>query len=259
MDTGDINILRGFLKDDVRAEVRMDETDQARGVPMPPVEKPVPPGQETVPLPPWRGEVRPRGALEELIGERRSLRRFTEDALGAEELSFLLWATQGVRETRGGRVLRTVPSAGNRHSTECYVALTRDAWDAHGEAQLRRGLWRYLPVEHALLFLGCPEDLAERVNEAALGQAFVGQAPAVFFWACIPYRMEWRYAAASHKVIALDAGHICQNLYLAAESIGCGTCAVAAYDQARADRLLGLDGRDEFVIYLAPVGRNPYK
>ena len=93
------------------------------------------------------------------------------------------------------------------------------------------------------------------VSAAALDQAFVGRAPATFFWACLPYRTEWRYAEASHKVIALDAGHICQNLYLAAGAIGCGTCAVAAYDQPRADALLGLDGTDEFVIYLAPVGK----
>jgi len=53
----------------------------------------------------------------------------------------------------------------------------------------------------------------------------------------------------------MDVGHVCQNLYLAAESIGCGTCGVAAYEQAAMDRFLGLDGRDEFVIYLAPVGK----
>ena len=67
--------------------------------------------------------------------------------------------------------------------------------------------------------------------------------------------MEWRYGAAAHKVIALDAGHVCQNLYLACEAIGAGTCAVAAYDQEAIDRLLRLDGEEEFVVYLAPVGK----
>jgi nitroreductase len=50
-------------------------------------------------------------------------------------------------------------------------------------------------------------------------------------------------------------GHVCQNLYLAAESIGCGTCGVASYEQAALDQFLGLDGKEEFVIYLAPVGK----
>ena len=56
-------------------------------------------------------------------------------------------------------------------------------------------------------------------------------------------------------MIALDAGHVCQNLYLACEAIGAGTCAIAAYDQEAMDRLVGIDGIDEFVIYLAPVGK----
>jgi SagB-type dehydrogenase family enzyme len=67
--------------------------------------------------------------------------------------------------------------------------------------------------------------------------------------------MEWRYDIAAHKVIAIDAGHVCQNLYLACEAIGAGTCAVAAYNQTLMDRLLKVDGNDEFAIYMAPVGK----
>jgi SagB-type dehydrogenase family enzyme len=67
--------------------------------------------------------------------------------------------------------------------------------------------------------------------------------------------MEWRYDRAAHRVILIDAGHVCQNLYLACEAIGAGTCAVAAYDQEALDALIGVDGEDEFCIYLAPVGK----
>jgi SagB-type dehydrogenase family enzyme len=77
----------------------------------------------------------------------------------------------------------------------------------------------------------------------------------VFVWTTIPYRMEWRYGIAAHKVIALDAGHVCQNLYLACEAVRAGTCAIAAYDQQAMDSLLGVDGVEEFTIYLASVGR----
>ena len=68
-------------------------------------------------------------------------------------------------------------------------------------------------------------------------------------------RVEWRYGLAAHKVIALDAGHVCQNLYVACQAIEAGTCATAAYDQEAMDALLGLDGEDEFTIYVAPVGK----
>jgi len=70
-----------------------------------------------------------------------------------------------------------------------------------------------------------------------------------------PHRMEWRYGLAAHKVIAIDAGHVCQNLYLACEAIGAATCAIAAYDQGEIDKLLRIDGQDEFTIYLASVGK----
>jgi len=69
--------------------------------------------------------------------------------------------------------------------------------------------------------------------------------------------MEWRYGLAAHRVIALDAGHVCQNLYLACEAIGAGTCGIAAYNQEAIDQLLRVDGEDEFTIYLAPVGKVP--
>jgi SagB-type dehydrogenase family enzyme len=67
--------------------------------------------------------------------------------------------------------------------------------------------------------------------------------------------MEWRYDRAAHKVIALDAGHVCQNLYLACTAMGMGTCAIAAYDQDDCDELLAVDGEEEFTVYIAPVGR----
>jgi nitroreductase len=99
------------------------------------------------------------------------------------------------------------------------------------------------------------KQMAAKLLEAAAGLWFVVRAAAVFIWTTIPYRAEWRYGLAAHKGIALDAGHFCQNLYLACEAIGAGTCAVAAYPQEIMDCLVRVDGQEEFVIYLAPVGK----
>lgn len=93
------------------------------------------------------------------------------------------------------------------------------------------------------------------LTRAAYGQKFVGRSAVTFVWACIPERMEWRYGLTAHRVILLDAGHVCQNLYLACEAVAAGTCAVAAYDQAEMDQLLGVDGEEEFAVYVAPVGK----
>src|SRR5512141_1156900 len=97
---------------------------------------------------------------------------------------------------------------------------------------------------------------AAEASGACFGQRFVGKGAVTFFWSVIPYRMEWRYAPAAHRVLPMDVGHVCQNLYLSAEAIGAGVCAVAAYDQEALDALLNLDGEEEFVIYLAPVGKH---
>ena len=93
------------------------------------------------------------------------------------------------------------------------------------------------------------------MTAATLGQSFAGQAAVVFAWSCIPYRAEWRYLTMAHKNSLLDVGHIGQNLYLACQAAGLGTCAIAAYDQNAMDGLLALDGTEEYTVYLSPVGR----
>jgi nitroreductase len=58
-------------------------------------------------------------------------------------------------------------------------------------------------------------------------------------------------------LVAIDAGHICQNLYIACGAIGAGTCAVGALDRVTMDQVLGVDGKEEFTFYAAPVGKIP--
>jgi SagB-type dehydrogenase family enzyme len=122
-------------------------------------------------------------------------------------------------------------------------------------AGLEKGIYRYLPIEHQLLIVSIDRELQNNIVVATLNQPFTGNAAVTFIWTAIPYRMEWRYHIAAHKVIALDAGHVCQNLYLACAAITGGTCAIAAYHQELMDRLVHVDGSDEFVIYLAAVGK----
>ncbi len=245
-----IQQYRYFLKDSVRKTIDFSRSDQHRGVAPPPIEKPFPPDASRVDLAApgkWSGV----GSidLETAMRRRRSWRRFSGNPLSLDELSFLLWATQGVRrQLNSGTALRIVPSAGARHALETYVS----ALDVEG---LEPAFYRYLPLEHQLLLEFREPDARRLIARAAMDQQFVAEGAVVLFWTAIPYRMEWRYDLASHKVIAIDAGHVCQNLYLACEAIGAGTCAVGAYDQERMDQLLRVDGNDEFTIYLAPVGK----
>jgi len=244
---------RHFLTDRIRDEVDWHDTPQANGDPPPPVQKPVPEGATLLALP-RREEWRlPPCELADAIARRQSHRRFAPDALSIDELAFLLWSTQGVRASlHEAAVLRTVPSAGCRHPFETYLAVLN-------VATLAPGIFRYLPLDHALVPEHSPDHLPARLTAAARGQRFAADAAVTFIWTALPRRSEWRYAEASYKVIALDAGHVCQNLYLACEAIGAGTCAIAAYNQDLADELVGADGAEEFVVYLSPVGRVPQR
>jgi SagB-type dehydrogenase family enzyme len=245
-----IRTNRAFLKDTLRLQIDFRRTDQNRGMQAPPLQKPPRPEQPRIALPALEEyqEVRDIGLVQAIAG-RRSWRDFLPEPLTLGELSFLLWATQGVRgRPTAGHAFRVVPSAGCRHAFETYIA----AMKVKG---LAPALYRYLPLDHALVLEREVPDLANDLISAALGQEFAGEAAATFIWACIPYRMEWRYGPAAHRVIAFDVGHVCQNLYLAVQVVAAGTCAVAAYHQELLDRLLGVDGEDEFAIYMAPVGK----
>jgi SagB-type dehydrogenase family enzyme len=250
METASPEEHRRFLKNSIRQEIDFSQTDQMKGIPPPPIEKPFSPESDRINLvPDLELDSIGKVDLTAAIRNRRSRRDFLPEPLTIGELSFLLWATQGIRgRLDGTTAFRTVPSAGCRHAFETYVCVFR-------VEELDPGVYRYLPLEHQLVFEFSDETLAEKLTEATFGQSFAAAAAATFVWTTIPYRMEWRYGLAAHKVIALDAGHVCQNLYLACEAVRAGTCAIAAYNQALMDQLLRIDGKQEFTIYLAPVGK----
>jgi len=251
----DMRMYRRFLSaDDWEEYSRQDyHTDQRSGILAPPIQKPYSKGARLIDLIPPEQLRIGSTSLRDVIGKRETRRRFSSSPLTLEELSFLLWATQGIRKmaTQDGRPLRTfrtVPSGGGRHALETYLVINR-------VTSVDPGLYRYLPVEHKLLFVNFQPDLAEKLAHACMDQPHIRAGAVIFAWTTIPYRAEWRYSIVAHKMIALDAGHVCQNLYLAAEAIDAGACAIAAYHQKPVDDLIGVDGEDEFVIYLAPVGK----
>ena len=220
----------------------------------PPADKPVPQGAKLIALvPPTQlrlGDMPVRDA----IATRRSAREFSGAAMSAEELSYLLWATQGItavqRDEAGGisQRFRAAPSAGARYPLETYLAIKR----VQGVAA---GIYRYLPNSHQLLLIREDAQVSEKLMFACYGNPAIGSAALVFIWSATPYRTEWKYTYLAHRMIAMEAGHVCENLCLAAVSCKSGVCPMLSYHQPKLDELLGLDGKDEFTIYLACVGK----
>ena len=241
---------RKFLKNIAWLEMEGTPTDQQKHLPPPPLQRPYPEDGVIVDLIPPEDLSLPTLSPLEAITKRRSHRQYTNTPLTLEELSYLLWAAQGVHEVwrEGVAVRRTVPSAGARHPFETYVVINR-------VQDVEAGLYRYLSMEHKLCRQYTDPALANKTASACHHQGFVSRSAVTFIWTAIPYRTEWRYALMAPKLVNLDAGHMCQNLYLAATSINAGTCAIAAYNQKELDALLGVDGEDEFAIYVAPVGK----
>lgn len=187
--------------------------------------------------------------LIDMINQRKTLRKYSGKPLTCEELSYLLWTTQGVKSRTARPVtLRTVPSAGARHAFETYVLVNQ----VEG---LQPGLYHFLALEHQLGVLTLDSAVSEQITEACLKQEQVRSSAATFIWVAVAARMRWRYGERGYRYMHLDAGHVCQNLYLAAESVGCGVCAIAAFDDNALNQALGLDGIEQFVIYLGSLGK----
>ena len=215
----------------------------------PPLEKEHPPNSRIIDLPKPEKITIPPYELREAIEQRTSIRQYNDKELSLEELSYLLWCTQGVKEViPKAATFRTVPSAGARHAFETYLLIN----NVQG---IESGIYRFLAISHTLLFIASGTKIADRITDACLGQKFVMEGAVTFFWVAEITRMTWRYGERGYRYILLDAGHVCQNLYLSAESLNCGVCAIAAYQDDDLNKLLELDGINEFVVYIASLGK----
>jgi len=225
------------------------ESDQKKKLSQPPIQKHYPTEAKLINLIPSEEITIGDMPFHEVVNKRKSHRKFSDDPLTLEELSFLLWCTQGVKKVTKNRINRTTPSAGARHPFETYLIINR-------VKSLEKGLYRYISIDHKLCFLKSIKNAEVLIEKLIYKQySFVGKGAVVFCWVAIPYRMEWRHSVLSSKFISLEAGHICQNLYLACEAINAGTCGIGFYDQGKIDIFLDIDGEEEFTIYVAPVGK----
>jgi len=207
---------------------------------------------EVIALPDVREVIKPRLTLAEAIATRRSLRKYADLPISPDELSWLLWATQWVRDHRSNEkmeiTLRNVPSAGARHPFETFIL-------GNNIEGMEKGLYYYHPINHELVVVTKGEEIAAAIYEGCFRQEMLRTAPVVFIWTAIPYRSAWRYGQRSYRYLYLDAGHIGQNLHLAAEAIKGGACMIGAFLDEQMNTVIGVDGEEEFVIYIATVGK----
>ncbi|MBN1682479.1 SagB/ThcOx family dehydrogenase [Candidatus Bathyarchaeota archaeon] len=235
----------------------LEQSDQFKGLPQPPIELTFIKGKKIIDLPDPKTLKHNLLDVCKAINQRRSVRTFSDEKISLSELSHLLWYTQGVKQppkSDSFRIssfrydLRTVPSAGARHCFETYILVNK-------VEKLTPGLYRFLAVKHQLQEMDLRADISENITQACLNQHFVRTSAVTFIWTTVAYRMTWRYGERGYRYMHLDAGHVCQNLYLSGEAINCGVCALAAFDDDLLNKILGLDGIEQFVIYIGVVGK----
>lgn len=201
------------------------------------------PGAERIALPDPRGY---QGeSLDKTLELRRSRREYADSPLSLEELSRLLHAAQGI--TDGGRGLRVAPSAGALYPIELYPVV-------HDVASLEPGIYHFAVQDHELELIQ-QDEFRNTIQQAGLGQAHLGEANVCFVLSAIFQRTRWKYRKRAYRYVLLEAGHIGQNLYLAAVSMGLGACAVGAFRDDDLNQLLGLDGTEEASLYIVAVGK----
>ena len=185
--------------------------------------------------------------LWEVLRTRRSTRAYTRDPITLDELSQLLWAAQGITGSVGEYKLRTAPSAGALYPIETYLLVNR-------VDDLQPGLYHY-DVETKQLDILKLGDFSQDVATGALDQQIAARASVVFIWSAIFQRSKWKYLQRAYRYIFLDAAHIAQNLALAAEGLGLGSCQIGALYDDYLNELMEFDISEESVIYLSSVGR----
>jgi SagB-type dehydrogenase family enzyme len=183
----------------------------------------------------------------DVLSRRRSRRRYQNTPLQEAELSQLLWAAQGVTLEHKGYGFRTAPSAGALYPVETYVVVN----DVEG---IEPGIYHYAVETHELEQLETG-NFSSQIAKAALDQGTANQANVVFVWTAVFGRSKWKYKQRAYRYVYLDAGHIAENLALAAVALGLGSCQIAALYDEEANALLGVDGDEESTIYMTTVGR----
>ena len=184
-------------------------------------------------------------SVEEAIERRRSERDYFPEAMSLSELSHLLRYAVGITEQ--GYKLRAIPSAGALYPIEVYPVVNR-------VTGLASGIYHYVVDDHSLHLIK-EGDFRQELTEYALGQEMMGKANVVLVLTAVFERSQWKYRERASHYMLLEAGHIGQNVYLVATSMGLGVCAVGAYSDHEYNRLIGVDGRKESVIYLLSVGK----
>lgn len=180
--------------------------------------------------------------VSEAIENRRTIRSFKDKSVTLEQISYLLWAAQGVTSPQG---LRAAPSAGALYPLEIYINVRKSD-------SLKPGLYKYNPISQSI-FRTQDKELSEKISDAALHQDWMAEAPVMVIFTAIYRRTTGKYGERGVRYAIIEAGSSSENLFLQAQSIGLDCGIVGAFNDSEIKKLLDL-GKDSQPLLLMPVG-----
>ena len=183
------------------------------------------------------------------IVTRRSTRAYAPWPMTLEELSRLLYLTSGITAGLHGNARRAAPSSGALYPIELYPVI-------HRVDGVEPGVYHYAYREHALELVRAG-DFRTPVVDQGIAQEFLGECGIVLFVTMILQRMRPKYQDRSYRYGLLEAGHVGENAYLAATSMGLGACGIGAFMDDAINEMLGVDGVEEAAVYMLAAGKVP--
>ena len=178
----------------------------------------------------------PAASLWSTIADRRSDHAFT-GTLGLDALATMVLAGYGPR---------AVPSGGALYPLEVYVVARR-------VTELPQGVVHLDPERRSLEVLRA-DDVDDELGAAMPAPELLADASAVIFVTAVFWRTRFKYGLRGYRFALLEAGHVLQNVLLAATALGVTAFPLGGFYDAAVEELLGVDGVDESVLYGAVVG-----
>lgn len=223
--------------------------DMIRRVPEPPSEQVVPEDAKIITLPDPKKLKIPGVSVQEAIENWEPVVYFSRTSITMNDLSFLLWCTQGERPIDASPApIRNVPSSGNRHPVDTYFV----AGEVEG---LPTGLYRYLPKTHQVISIREDSDIPFAMGTASMDFKVITRAAVTFLWVAVPYRSVWALGNRGYRSVLLETGHICQALMMASACIGCDVHPIDLFHDQMVIQLADLEPETQWPVYIAAVGR----
>jgi SagB-type dehydrogenase family enzyme len=176
------------------------------------------------------------------LAARRSPAELPGRSLSLGALATLLDAGYGT--SAPGR--RTVPSGGALYPLELYPALLQ-------VTGANPGVFHFDPTRRVLEIVR-REDVRAELERASAFPDLIRGAAAILFLTGVFWRTRFKYGLRGYRFALLEAGHVAQNILLAATALDVPALPIGGFYDVRVEELLAVDGVEESPVYAIALG-----